>query len=342
MLHARLTLLLPVLLAIPLIGQAQLKSAAPPTILKAGKSVNQSMRGGETYDYLVALKAGEALKATVEQQGIDVVVTAFGPDGTKIAEFDSPTATTYKEFVTVVAPTAGRYRLAATSFEPKAAGGTYVMSLNSILTPEQYAQSQADDRKRADAVAAYLQTPHPDKSAYEQRMEMLKLDPAAYMPAASQPEVEAARWLEGTWATATKGFATPTEPEIVFPVHNNVLRFDAKNPTVLKLDSQGKGNFEPFMTFEPHSRQWVQGNVETNEAGTGWSLLKGAGWHNNQLVLQGEAAFMGIASFRRDTWTKTDANSLRVLSEERNSSGAWTPISETTYTRAAPASLTAK
>ncbi|WP_210518947.1 PPC domain-containing protein [Hymenobacter terricola] len=329
-------------LALSLVGNAQTKSAGSSTVLKPGKSISQTLQSGQAFDYQVALKAGQALKATVEQKGVDVLVTAYGPDGAKLATFDSPTSTAYKEFVTVLAPTTGRYRLSVTNFDPKAPAGTFVMTLDGILTPAQYAQSQADDRKRADAVAAYLQAPHPDKTAYEQREEMLRLDPTAYMLAATAAETATARWLEGTWTANQKLFATPTEPEIVFPPRTTGLRFDAQNPTMLQIDPRGDGKFEPFLAFEPHSRQWVHAALNTDEVGTSWSLLKGPDWQNDQLVLQGETALMGITAQRRQTWTKTDDHNLRVLSEERKGDGAWAPVSETLYTKTMLGNLTTK
>src|SRR5205085_9960818 len=40
--------------------------------LPSGASITREIKGGETHAYRVALKPGEFLRATVEQQGIDV------------------------------------------------------------------------------------------------------------------------------------------------------------------------------------------------------------------------------------------------------------------------------
>ncbi|MDB5234161.1 MAG: hypothetical protein JWR44_1154 [Hymenobacter sp.] len=332
--------LLPGLLLLALSATAQTKAVAPAT-LKPGKSITQTMKGGQSFDYLVALKAGEALKATVVQQGADVVVTAYAPDGTKLGSFDSPTSTVYKEFVTVVAPTTGRYRLAVSSFDANAPVGTFVMTLDGILTPTQYAQSQAEDGRRADAAAAYLQTFHPDLTTYEQRNELLKLDPAALMPKTAS-QVTAAHWLEGTWNATSKLYSTATEPELTLAARTSTLRFDAKNPNTLLIDPQSAGKFRPLMAFDPLSRQWIQANVNSSENGTYWTLLKGRDWQNSQLVMEGEAADMGIASRQRQTWTKTDDRTVRVVAEEHKADGSWIPVTETVYTRTTPAVVTTK
>jgi hypothetical protein len=336
-------LLVLVLFALSFAGNAQTTPAATASLLKPGKAVMKTLQSGQSHEYKVPLKAGEAFKATVMQNGVDVLITAYAPDGTKLGTFDSPTSTTYKEFVTVVAKQAGNYRLVLTPFEEKAAPGAYQLTLDRILTPAQYAQSQTEDRKRADEVATYLRAPHPDKTASEQRAEMLKLDPAALMPSATVPEVEAARWLEGTWTSNTKRFANDTDPEIVFPARTNALSFDPKKPTMLNFDEGAKGKFEPYMAFEPHSRQWVQAYMDAGEANTvSWGLYRGTDWANNQLVLEGDATYMGLARHQRQTWTKTDDRTVRVLTEERKADGSWMPVAETMYTKTNPATISAK
>ncbi|GAA4004999.1 hypothetical protein GCM10022408_16000 [Hymenobacter fastidiosus] len=333
------------LLLFSLPGYSQGKKTTAPVMLKAGKVITQSMKTGDSHEYQVQLKAGEALKATVAQKGVDVLVTAYGPDGTKLGSFDSPTNVDYMEFVTVVAPQTGRYRLVMTPFNPKGTPGNYEVKLERIMNAAAYAQSQAEDRKRADAVAAYLQTPHPGQSYDEQRAEMLKLDPAALMPTATVPEVEAARWLEGTWTAATKRYATPGSSEVTLPPSTRVVRFDPKQPamlTTLTVTEAEKGTFQPLMAFEPHSRQWVQVSMEADEAGISWEMLKGRDWANNQLVMEGESAFMGMATHYRHTWAKTDENNVRRLVEERKADGSWLPVAETQFVKQSPTTISAK
>ncbi|MBC6988639.1 PPC domain-containing protein [Hymenobacter sp. BT491] len=334
------TRVLPLLLVLSLSGLAQNKSGA--VMLKAGKAVTQPMQGSTSYDYQVQLKSGEALKATVLQKGVDVVINTYGPDGKKIASFDSPTDRQGTEYVTLVAPQTGRYRLEVAPFEPKAAQGTFELTVGKIMTPAQYTQSLAEDRKRADAVAAYLQTPHPDKTYDEQAAEVLKLDPTALMlPTAPLPEIEAARWLEGTWISTGKSYASAISPERTFS-DTAVYRFDPQHPMMLTRANKPDGKYVPVMAYEPHSRRWVQASMQAGETGTGWNMATGNGWANNQLIMEGDGAFMGITNHSRVTRTKVDDTHMRLLTEERKGDGTWQPISEAQMVKQNSNSVTSK
>ncbi|HEX8736010.1 MAG TPA: CHAT domain-containing tetratricopeptide repeat protein [Pyrinomonadaceae bacterium] len=93
--------------------------------LTLGKPIERSLAGNEAHSYKILLAANQYLHVVVEQRGIDVVVTLFAPDGKKIAEVDSPNGTQGKEPLSIVAETAGNYRLEIRSPEPKAAPGSY-------------------------------------------------------------------------------------------------------------------------------------------------------------------------------------------------------------------------
>ena len=61
--------------------------------LEVGKPIERELAGGQAHSYQLSLAAGQFLDAVVEQKGIDVVVTLFGPDGKKLIEVDSPNGT---------------------------------------------------------------------------------------------------------------------------------------------------------------------------------------------------------------------------------------------------------
>src|SRR4051794_11277597 len=50
----------------------------------SGAPITRELKGGETHAYHVSLKRGEFLRAVVEQQGIDVAVSLYGPEGAKL------------------------------------------------------------------------------------------------------------------------------------------------------------------------------------------------------------------------------------------------------------------
>src|SRR6267378_3801340 len=104
-------------------ARTQINSAATasssPTIVRQEdnsklpslSSVERELKGGETQSYRISLNRGQFLSALVEQRGIDVVVTLFGPDGKQLAETDSPNDRWGTEPILLVATAPGDYRV---------------------------------------------------------------------------------------------------------------------------------------------------------------------------------------------------------------------------------------
>ena len=90
---------------------AQTPSPVTAQPLELNKPIERELKDGETHAYTVTLHAGEFLRATVDQRGIDLVVRLFGPDGAKLAEVDSPNGDSGPEPVALEAKTAGVYRI---------------------------------------------------------------------------------------------------------------------------------------------------------------------------------------------------------------------------------------
>ena len=74
---------------------------------------------------MVELAAGQYLSLAVLQQGIDVVVTVRGPDGTTLIEVDGPTGKYGSERVRLIAPASASYRVDVRSLEKSAPAGRY-------------------------------------------------------------------------------------------------------------------------------------------------------------------------------------------------------------------------
>ena len=83
----------------------------PPQALSQLKDGQHALKGGESHSYLVQLAAGQFLNALVEQQGIDVSVSLFKPDGSQISVSDSPNDRYGTEPVLLLAETTGEYRV---------------------------------------------------------------------------------------------------------------------------------------------------------------------------------------------------------------------------------------
>src|SRR5262245_57479219 len=79
--------------------------------LEPGIPIEKEITGGESHSYQFMLTAGQFLSGVVEQRGINLLVSLYGPDGIKIADIDSPVGAQGPEPVSLIAETSGTYRL---------------------------------------------------------------------------------------------------------------------------------------------------------------------------------------------------------------------------------------
>ncbi len=87
------------------------------------------LKGGETHSYRISLTARQFFYALVEQKGIDVAVTLYGPGGEKLALNDSPNDQWDTEPVLIVADKTGDYRVDVNSPNSNAASGRYEIKM---------------------------------------------------------------------------------------------------------------------------------------------------------------------------------------------------------------------
>ena len=92
------------------------------TSLEPGKAIERSIAARETQSYALALTANQYAHITVDQRGVDVVVSVFAPDGTKLAQVDGPNGNHGLEPVWLVAQTTGSYRIDVRSAATKLPG----------------------------------------------------------------------------------------------------------------------------------------------------------------------------------------------------------------------------
>lgn len=94
--------------------------------LERGQTIEREIDGAERHAYRIALARGQFLRAVVEQRGVNVALTLFGPQGDKLAEADRSRTTQGTESLSVVAESAGDYRLEVRASETDvAAAGRY-------------------------------------------------------------------------------------------------------------------------------------------------------------------------------------------------------------------------
>ncbi|HXR99261.1 MAG TPA: CHAT domain-containing tetratricopeptide repeat protein [Pyrinomonadaceae bacterium] len=140
-----------------LIAVAPKSSAAPstqsqtaPIPLELSKPIERAINAGETHSYSLTLTAGQYAHITVDQRDVDVVVSIYTPDGTRVAQVDSPNGNYGIEPVSVIAETSGAYRVEVLSTSPKKPG-KYEVKLEELRVVT------ANDRNRVAAQTLFTE-----------------------------------------------------------------------------------------------------------------------------------------------------------------------------------------
>ena len=128
-----------VLWFVVLLAMASAQDAKPP--LTVGIPVTEFMGGGQTHVYPIALEAGQFLHVEVQQEGIDIILSIFGPDGKEFLQTDTPDGSVRPETLVAVATTAGTYQVKIKAGEKEAPTGRYRATLVALRA--------ATDRDRA-------------------------------------------------------------------------------------------------------------------------------------------------------------------------------------------------
>ena len=93
-----------------------------PNSLEPGKPIERAINAGEAHSYTLTLTSGQYAHIAVDQRGVDVVVSIFAPDGTKLVQVDMPNGNHDLEPVSLLAETTGAYRVEVRSTSPKLPG----------------------------------------------------------------------------------------------------------------------------------------------------------------------------------------------------------------------------
>jgi len=105
-------------------GQNEAKN--PAVSLPVGEPVSRAINVGETHHYQVTLAAGEFFQVRVEQKDVDVKLRLSGPDGTMLAQMDSPNGGEGFEIASLIAAAGGSYTVEVKAHEQNVKGGGYV------------------------------------------------------------------------------------------------------------------------------------------------------------------------------------------------------------------------
>jgi len=107
----------------------QISAQEPAKQLPALADGSHAIKGGESHSYLIKLVAGQFLRALIEQQGIDLTVSLFRPDGSPIGVSDSPNEQSGPEPALLVADVSGEYRIEVRAPNSRAAAASYQIKI---------------------------------------------------------------------------------------------------------------------------------------------------------------------------------------------------------------------
>lgn len=114
------------------VAAAQVPPTAPSTALQQGTPIERSIGPNQTHSYTVTADEKSSVQVTVEQRGVDVVVSVFSPAGKKLGEYDTPNGTEGPENVSFVVVEQGAYRIDVTPLNAEASSGRYQIKIGEI------------------------------------------------------------------------------------------------------------------------------------------------------------------------------------------------------------------
>jgi len=128
-------------------------AGAALTVAAATPEARFPMKGGDSRDWPVVLRAGQLTDIAVTQAGVDVSVEIFDPSGKLLDSVDSPNGRNGDEPVSILAATSGTYRLRIAPIADDEPPGTVTIRTLALLTPAQ-TRAMLDNRRQARAEAA--------------------------------------------------------------------------------------------------------------------------------------------------------------------------------------------
>jgi len=112
-------------------GAAQ--SPTEPTPLAAGSpAIERPLEAGGAHRYALRSTGNQLLELTVDQRGVDAVVSVFSPSGERLVAMDSPNGANGLETVRIVLTAPGTYGVEVRALEFFDAPGTYAISVQTL------------------------------------------------------------------------------------------------------------------------------------------------------------------------------------------------------------------
>jgi enterochelin esterase-like enzyme len=130
-------------IAIALDGNALVSQDAPATQLNAGMAMARALQATDEHVYTAQLESGAAIFGQADQQGIDLVIDVYAPDGEQLMRLDTPNGSSGPESINFTALQAGMYKFVIHTLDKNAKPGKYVMQVDQILKPAENAKRLA-------------------------------------------------------------------------------------------------------------------------------------------------------------------------------------------------------
>jgi len=149
-------------------GATATQTESTANSLELGKPIERSINAGEAHSYTLTLTSRQYAHIAVDQRGVDVVVSIFAPDGTKLVQVDMPNGNYGPEPASLVAETTGAYRVEVLSTSPKMPG-RYEVKLDELRVATEPDRSRIAAQKLF-AEAKFLRNQRTQES-YQQAIE---------------------------------------------------------------------------------------------------------------------------------------------------------------------------
>lgn len=121
--------------------------------LELTKTIERSISGGQSHSFTIEGKTNQFLQLVVDQQGIDVVISLYEPDGTKVSEVDQTELFGPETIVGVMGPP-GQYRLEVRPVVANASAGKYQIVIKELRAARDDDKAQISARAAAFDAAA--------------------------------------------------------------------------------------------------------------------------------------------------------------------------------------------
>lgn len=232
--------------------------------LKKAKTASAEISPNEKHHYTVTLGANQYAFFKLMQQGVDMKITTYDPDGNKLEDFDSPNGRRGPELFSITSSKKGKYKLEVSPFDGKEPEGIYSLEIKSIKPKAITPNEQVDE----------LFTPWDSDDT----------------PGASVAVVkDGAILYKKGYGMANLEYGIPNTPSTIFHIASVSKQFTAFS--ILLLEKEGKLSLDDdvrkYIPEVPDFGKTITlRHLATHTSGMRdqWNLLAMAGWRLDDVI----------------------------------------------------------